>query len=248
MPAREELRTPTSANKNNDDSALNSRLHGFGPHLAGLRRRCAVSRSLCSCGLLTYCRQSKSQVRAAAPMRDFLQQLQADLPCPVPTAKIIRFARDPNHPYNSRHPVPVEGRWPSSRTLGRDAVDAAASGAWSCWQGGPKVRERTQRVDDWRGCVRQSRVVLAPVAGVKLAEERRPNRVSAILQSAGDGGKRNSSPGRARYKPSNHCAGNAGVLQLYLYARVRTHRTYCTRDRGCSKHPAFPAPSSLMGE
>ncbi len=89
-----------------------------------------------------------------------------------------------------------------------------------------------------------SRVVLAPVAGVKLAEERRPNRVLAILQSAGDGGKRNSSPGRARYKPSNHCAGNAGVLQLYLYARVRTLRTYCTRDRGCSKHPAFPAPSS----
>src|SRR5439155_12524064 len=26
---------------------------------------------------------------------------------------------------------------------------------------------------------------------------------------------------RARYKPSNHCAGNAGMLRLYLYARVR---------------------------
>jgi hypothetical protein len=23
---------------------------------------------------------------------------------------------------------------------------------------------------------------------------------------------------------------------------------FCTRDRGCSKHPAFPAPSSLVGE
>ena len=41
-------------------------------------------------------------------------------------------------------------------------------------------------------------------------------------QFAGDGGKRNSSPGRARHKPSNHCAGNAGLLRLYLYARVRT--------------------------
>jgi hypothetical protein len=29
-----------------------------------------------------------------------------------------------------------EGRWPSSRTLGWDAVDAAALGAWSCSQGG----------------------------------------------------------------------------------------------------------------
>ena len=32
--------------------------------------------------------------------------------------------------------------------------------------------------------------------------------------------------------------------RLYLYARVRIHLpTHCTRDRGCSKHPAFPAPS-----
>jgi len=30
---------------------------------------------------------------------------------------------------NSRHPVPPEGRRPSSRTLGQVAVDAAASGA-----------------------------------------------------------------------------------------------------------------------
>ena len=29
------------------------------------------------------------------------------------------------------------------------------------------------------------------------------------------------SPGRARYRPSNHCAGRAGVFPLHLYARVR---------------------------
>jgi hypothetical protein len=50
--------------------------------------------------------------------------------------KIFLFLSTPNHPYISRHPVPVEGRWPSSRTLGRDAVDAAVSGAWSWLQGG----------------------------------------------------------------------------------------------------------------
>jgi hypothetical protein len=33
-------------------------------------------------------------------------------------------------------PSREEGRWPSSRTLGRVAVDAAASGARSCSQGG----------------------------------------------------------------------------------------------------------------
>ena len=68
---------------------------------------------------------------------------------------------------------------------------------------------------------------------------------SISRQAGSDGGKRNSSPGRARHKPSNHCAGNAGVLRLYLYARVRSLCNICTRDRGCSKHPAFPAPSRL---
>jgi hypothetical protein len=59
------------------------------------------------------------------------------------------FAITPNQPYNSRHPVPVEGRWPSSRTLGRDAVDAAASGAWSCSQGGPwSVSEHNAQTTD----------------------------------------------------------------------------------------------------
>src|SRR5438445_2745532 len=40
----------------------------------------------------------------------------------------------------------------------------------------------------------------------------------------------------------NHCAGNAGLLRLYLYARVRFPCAICTRDRGCSAHPVFPAP------
>src|SRR5882762_1870299 len=32
---------------------------------------------------------------------------------------------------------------------------------------------------------------------------------------------------------------------LNLYARVRFFVHVCTRDRGCSAHPAFPAPSFL---
>ena len=38
----------------------------------------------------------------------------------------------------------------------------------------------------------------------------------------GDGDKQAMvSPGRARNKPSNHCAGKAGLLPLNLYAHVR---------------------------
>ncbi len=51
------------------------------------------------------------------------------------------------------------------------------------------------------GRVRQNRVVLTPVAGAKSAEAGRPNRVQAGHQSADDGDKTNSSPGRAWHKP-----------------------------------------------
>jgi hypothetical protein len=50
-------------------------------------------------------------------------------------------------------------------------------------------------------CGRQNRVVLAPVAGVKLMEIVQPNRAFDNRSSVSDGGKRNSSPGRARHKP-----------------------------------------------
>jgi hypothetical protein len=66
---------------------------------------------------------------SSARKNEFPEPIQRDATSPVSIAKIYFFATDPNHPYNSRHPVPVEGRWPSSRTLGRDALDAAASGA-----------------------------------------------------------------------------------------------------------------------
>jgi hypothetical protein len=127
---------------------------------------------------------------------------------------------------------------------GRDVVDAAASGAMRARRAVSAVSERRAQ-DDRRCSVRQNRVVLAPVAGVKLsvANSIQPDRLRH--QAGSDGGKRNSSPGRARHKPSTHCAGDAGVLRLYLYACVRNSLHHCTRDRGCSKHPAFPAPSRL---
>jgi len=39
------------------------------------------------------------------------------------------------------------------------------------------------------------------------------------------------------------------VFPLNLYARVRTFLCInCTRDRGCSAHPVFPAPFSWRGK
>ena len=131
---------------------------------------------------------------------------------------------------------------------------------WTRWrcarevlQGGFKlclgaVSDRSAQ-DERRYCVRQKRVVLAPVAGVKLAEAVRIQPGSLGRQSGSDGGKRNSSPGRARHKPSNHCAGKAGCSPLDLYARVRTSLcTLHTRPR-VQRTPGLPcALSSWRGQ
>jgi hypothetical protein len=61
---------------------------------------------------------------------------------------------------------------------------------------------------------RLKRVVLAPVAGVKSAEACRPNRAQICHQFAGDRGKTNSSPRRARHKLLKPSAcGNAGCFR-----------------------------------
>jgi hypothetical protein len=169
--------------------------------------------------------------------------------------RLIWVIQSPAQKYSAFHRPQISGYFPLSRpdkrggsrvvtNAGRDAVDAAASGAKRVCRAGFPVSGHSAQ-DDRRCSVRQNRVVPTPVAGAKLpvAKLVRPDRFSH--QAGSDGGKRNSSPGRARHKPSSHCAGNAGVLQLYLYARVRSLCAICTRDRGCSKHPAFPAPSVL---
>jgi len=48
--------------------------------------------------------------------------------CPALCAKIFRFRRRAKHLYIFAYPASLKGRWPSSWTLGRVAVDAAASG------------------------------------------------------------------------------------------------------------------------
>ena len=127
----------------------------------------------------------------------------------------------------------------------RDAVAAAMPGAQDVRRADVSVNEHSapdesiaadgKTVWSWRPWLASS------FAKTKFA---RPGSGFAV-NSQGDGGKRNSSPGRARHKPSSHCAGKAGCSPLDLYARVRAFCAHCTRDRGCSAHPVFPAPSRL---
>ena len=70
-----------------------------------------------------------------------------------------------------------------------------------------------------------------------------PDRASANRQFVSDGGQRNSAPGRARYKPYNHCAGKAGCSG----APCGHPCAFCAHDRGCLRAPGFPCALFVFG-
>jgi hypothetical protein len=84
--------------------------------------------------------------------------------------------------------------------------------------------------------VRRNRVVLTPRRWRQVWRD----------DSSSDGGKKARSPRRARYKPLNHCAGNAGCFGEPV---VTNSCAFPIRTRGCGciVRPAFPAPSFLLG-
>jgi hypothetical protein len=88
--------------------------------------------------------------------------------------------------------------------------------------------------------VRSSRVVLIP---------RRWDQVLSMMIDKATGASKPGTPGRARYKPSNHRAGNAGLFRRTCsdYLLVCCLPLFCTQGCGCGVHPAFPAPSSSRG-
>jgi hypothetical protein len=78
----------------------------------------------------------------------------------------------PNHSYNSAIPRPQEGRIAIVTDVGCGERWPRSAGRASRFsQGGLYACERRPRADERRGRGRQSRVVLAPVAGVKPAED-----------------------------------------------------------------------------
>ena len=97
------------------------------------------------------------------------QSFQADLPGPALREKRNRFAHDPNQSYNSAYPGPQEGRIAIVTNVGPGCGGRESAGARCGSQGGLPVSDR-RASDERRCCVRQNRVVLAPVAGVKSAE------------------------------------------------------------------------------
>src|SRR5690349_14760217 len=75
---------------------------------------------------------------------------------------------------------------------------------------------------------------------------RRDPGATLAVSPAGNGGKKGRFPGESTYKPSNHCAGKAGMSRLYL-SNPCAFFTTCTRCCGRSQRPVFPAPSFWRG-
>ncbi len=94
-----------------------------------------------------------------------------------------------------------EGRWPSSRTLGWDAVDAAALSARKVAGQVERSVSGTEHADERR--LLWTAKSCGPDAPTLASSSRRHVGSTELRQpiSASDGGKRARSPGRARKKP-----------------------------------------------
>ena len=100
--------------------------------------------------------------------------------CQAPFAKIFLFSSNPNQ-FTDSLSRPTRGAIARRHDRGADAVDVKASGAQRQSQGDePRERCAACRMIG-AFCVRQNRVVLAPVAGAKFAEARRPDRADKTL-------------------------------------------------------------------
>ncbi|MFK4382788.1 hypothetical protein ACVWYQ_001096 [Bradyrhizobium sp. USDA 3397] len=73
----------------------------------------------------------------------------------------------------------------------------------------------------------------------------RPGPAPSVIRKA-TGAIVHRSPGRARHKPSTHCAGKAGCLASPVCRCAAFSSTrFAQWTAGASRHPAFPAPSAF---
>ena len=148
---------------------------------------------------------------------EFLERNQRDLGRPVLGKKIFRFTCRANHPYKLAPSHPARG-------ADRDRHETRDGMRWT----------RRQRKTNAAGRVRQSRVVLTPqwlASSWRSKLRKRRRQQSPILRGERVISRKAIAQGRpdASAEPVCSCAVS--------FVSVRA------RDRGCSAHPVFPAPS-----
>ncbi len=173
--------------------------------------------------------------------------------CPSPCGSlarraIFRFTGTPNQWLNSGRPVPARGAVARRHERGMGCGGRESVGEQVRVAGRVEPRERFAGAqDERRFSVRQNRVVLTPVAGAK----------SAVANSNPTGVERPQNPPttvtRRIRRRGEHGISRKAITQGMPGASAEpvcscAHQLlHCARDRGCSVHPAFPAPSHFRG-
>ena len=190
--------------------------------------------------------------RQAHPSRarphEFLQQLQGDSTCPASPRKIFRFRRRANHLYPLAPSRPTRGAY-------RDRHGR--------WCGMRWTQQRRARKQSQGGFSRERSARARRTALLRTAKPCGPG-TRCWCQADGDAP---TQPGAgAVINPSatvtrrirrrgEHGISRKTIAQGTPECSVCTCMLVCafpcascTRDRGCSVHPAFPAPSDFEGE
>jgi hypothetical protein len=159
-----------------------------------------------------------------------------------PLQKYFAFAVGQIISTDSRHPVPQEGRWPSSQTLGWDAVDAAAFCARRDRRAGyPRERStasgREMLLRTAKSCGPDASTPASSPAEAKSAQ---PGADQPYPRDDGD--KKARSP-RARRKPLKPLrAGTSGDSGVLVVTRVRSITTIAHEAAGALGTRRSPRP------
>ena len=129
-------------------------------------------------------------------------------------SKILRFRRRANQRHRLAYPVPLRGASAIVTNVG------TGCGGRGC------------APDERRGNVRRRRVVLTPRCWCQVGGK----------FPAGDGDKKADHRGERDISRKAIAQGMSDALRCPVCSCAH-FLCNCTRDRGCSAHPAFPAPS-----
>jgi hypothetical protein len=182
--------------------------------------------------------------------------------CPVqrPQQKYSASRETQITPTSQAIPSREEGRWPSSRTLGRVAVDAAASDARGVRRA--VIRERTSRADE-----RRLNAFVIASAGMHLSGRSWWRRKLRTAKPCGPGARCWRQAGGGLQSPTGRC--EPSIRQRWRQEGIRLQGEHgisrkaiargmpgcsgctcmlvcaflsasCTRDRGCQPAPGIP--------
>ena len=160
-----------------------------------------------------------------------------------PSGKISLFPKGKS-PLDSRHPVPEEGalaivteRWDRERWTRRHRARKRIAGR-------DKLRERSQNAQTSGAEAYGKTVWIRRLSGWRQVSWRREVPTGTRVPVFGRRRGHESPIPRDEREISRQAIaqGMSDVLRCPVCSCAHSS-THCTRDRGCSAHPAFPAPS-----